>query len=60
MLTLSLLEQIDTCNNDLEKLSTTKVNKHTTCNYALLVYYSFNTSKNKHDYDRSKYCMKNF
>ena len=28
-----LLEKTDTCHNDPEKLSTTKVNKHTACGY---------------------------
>ena len=31
----SLLEKIDTCRNDLEKSSTTKINKHTPSSYSL-------------------------
>ena len=31
--TESLLEKIDTCHNNPEKSSTTKVNKHTACSY---------------------------
>ena len=29
----SLLEKIDTCHNNPENSSTTKVNKHTACSY---------------------------
>ena len=54
----SSLEKIDKSYSNPEKLSTTKINKHT----ALLIfmYFSFNTAKNKHDYYRGKHCMKSF
>ena len=56
----SLLEKINTCHNNLEKSSTTKINKHTTSGYSLFTHCSFDTTKNKLDCYRSKYCMKNF
>ena len=31
----SLLEKMNTCNNNLEKSSTTKINKHTSSGYSL-------------------------
>ena len=35
----SLLEKIDTCHNDPEKLSTTKINKHIPSGYSLYSVY---------------------
>ena len=54
-----LLEKMDTC-YDLEKSSTTKINKHTPCSYSLFTHYSFNKAENKIDYYRGKDCMKKF
>ena len=56
----SLLEIINTCHNNPEKSSTTKINKHTPSGYSLFTQCSFDTTKNKHDYYRGKNCMKNF
>ena len=56
----SLLEKMNTCHNNAEKLSTTKINKHTLSNYSLFTHCSFDTTKNKLDYYRGKNCMKNF
>ena len=56
----SLLEKMSTCNNNPEKSSTTKINKHTPSGYSLFIHCSFNTTKNKLDYYRGKNCMKNF
>ena len=56
----SLLEKINTCHNNPEKLSTTKTNKHTPSGYSLFTQCSFDTTKNKPDYYRDKNCMKNF
>ena len=56
----SLLEKINTCHNNPEKSSTTKINKHTTSGYSLLTQCSFDTTKNKLDYYRGKNCIKNF
>ena len=56
----SLLEKMNTCHNNPEKSSTTKINKHTPSGYSLLTQCSFDTTKNKLDYYRGKNCMKNF
>ena len=54
-----LLEKMNTCHNNPEKSSTTKVNKHTPSGYSLFTHCSFDTTKNKLDYYRGKNCMKN-
>ena len=56
----SLLEKMNTCQNNPEKLSTTKINKHTPSGYSLFTQCSFDITKNKLDYYRGKHCMKNF
>ena len=55
-----LLEKMNTCHNNPEKSSTTKVNKHTPSGYSLFTHCSFDTTKNKLDYYRDKNFMKNF
>ena len=45
----SLLEKMNTCHNNPEKSSTTKINKHTPSGYSLFTYCSFDTTKNKLD-----------
>ena len=57
--TESLLEKTDACHSSPEKSSTTKINKHTACDYSLFGHCSFDVTKNKHDYYRGKDCMKN-
>ena len=56
----SLLEKMNTCLNNPENSSTTKVNKHTSSCYSLFTHCSFDTIQNKLDYYRVKYCMKSF
>ena len=56
----NLLEKTNTCHNNPEKSSTTKINKHGTSGYSLFTYWSFDTTKTKHDYYRGKDSMKNF
>ena len=56
----SLLEKMNTCNNNPEKSSTTKINKHTPSGSLLFTYCSFDPTKNKLDYYRGKNCLKNF
>ena len=56
----SLLEKMNTCHNNPEKLSTTKINKHTASGYSLFTHCSFDTTKNKLDYYRGKNCMKKY
>ena len=57
--TESLLEKKkETNQNNPEKSSTTKINKHTTSGYSLFTQCSFDNTKNKHDYYWGKDCMK--
>ena len=56
----SILEKINGCENDQEKSSTIKVNKHTASGYSLFSHCMFDKTKNRVDYYRSKNCMKNF
>ena len=56
----SLLEKINTCHNNPEESSTTKINKHTPSGYPLFTQCSFDTTKNKLDYYRGKNCITNF
>ena len=56
----SLFEKMNTCDNNPEKSSTTKINTHTPSGYSLFTHCSFDTTKNKLDYYRGKNCMKNF
>ena len=56
----SLLEKMDTCQNNPEKSSINKINKHTPSGYSLLIHCSLDATKNKLDYYRGKNCMKNF
>ena len=45
----SLLEKMNTCHNDPEKSSTTKINKHTLSGHSLFTHCSFDTTKIKFD-----------
>ena len=56
----SLLEKMNTCHNNPEKSSTTKINKHTPSDYSLFSHFSFDTTKKTFYYYRGKNCMKNF
>ena len=56
----SLIEKMNTCHNNPEKSSTTKINKHTPSGYLLFTQCSFDTTKNKLDYYRGTNCMRNF
>ena len=60
MLTLCLLEKINTCHNNPGKSSTTKINKYTDSSYSLFTHFSFDKTKNMLHYYRGKDCMKNF
>ena len=46
----SLLKKMDTCNNDPDKSSTTKLNKHEMCGYSLVTRCSFDEKNNAIDY----------
>ena len=55
-----LLEKINTCYNNPEESSTTKINKHTPLGYSIVTHWSFDKSKNKLNYYRGDDCMKRF
>ena len=55
-----LLEKMNTCHNNPQKSSTTIINKHTPSGYSLFTYCSFDTTKNKFNYNSGENCMKNF
>ena len=55
-----LLEKMNTCHNNPERPSRTKINKHKPSGYSLFTHCSFDTTKNKLDYHKGKNCMKNF
>ena len=55
-----LLEKIDTCYNNPEESSTTKIKRHTPLGYSIFTHCSFDKSKNKLNYYRGEDCMKRF
>ena len=55
-----LPEKINTCHNDPEKSSTTKINKHTVFGYSLSTCNSFGAKVDKPDCYRGKDCLKKF
>ena len=55
-----LLEKMSTCQNDPNKSSTTKINKHKPSGYSIFTHCSFDESKNKINYYRGNDCMKKF
>ena len=55
-----LLEKIDTCYNNPEESSTTKIKRHTPSGYSIFTHCSFDKSKNKLNYYRGEDCMKRF
>ena len=56
----SLLEKMRTYHNSPEKLSTTKVDKHTGSGYSMFTHCSFNCKKGNLDCYRGKDCMERF
>ena len=48
----SLLEKMNTCHNNPETSSTTKINKHTPSGFSLFTQCLFDITKNKLDYYR--------
>ena len=56
----SFFEKISTCHSNPEKSSTTKINKHTPSGYSLFTQCSFDKTKNRFNYYRSKDCIKKF
>ena len=55
-----LLEKMSTCYNNLEKSSTTKINKYAPSGYSIFTHCSFDKLKNKLNYYRGEDCMKKF
>ena len=55
-----LLEKMSMCINNPNESSSTKINKHTPSGYSIFTSCSFDESKNKLNYYRSKDCMKKF
>ena len=55
-----LLEKMSTCQNNPNKSSTIKINKHTPSGYSIFTSCSFDESKNKINYYRGDDCMKKF
>ena len=55
-----LLEKIDTCYNNPDLSSTTKINHHTPSGYSIFTHCSYDKSKNKLNYYRGEDCMKRF
>ena len=54
------IQNMNSCHNNPEKSSTTKINKHTPSGYSLFTHCSFNVTKNKLSFYRGKDCMKSF
>ena len=55
-----LFEKMSNCQNNPNKSSTTKINKHIPSGYSLFTNCSFDKSKNKLNYYRGDDCMKKF
>ena len=55
-----LLEKMNTCENDPNKSSTTKINKHIPSGFSIFTHCSFNESKSKLNYYRGDDCLEKF
>ena len=55
-----LLEKMNTCYNNPEESSKTKINKHTPSGYSIFTHCSFDKSKSKLNYYRREDCMTKF
>ena len=56
----SYIKKIDTCQNNPDLSSTTKINQHIPSGYSIYTNCSFDKSNNKLSYYRGKACMKRF
>ena len=56
----SYIKKIDTCQNNPDLSSTTKINQHIPSGYSIFTNCSFDKSNNKLSYYRGKACMKRF
>ena len=55
-----LLKKMSTCQNNPNKSSTTKINKHTQSSYSIFTHCLFDESKNKLNCNRGDDCMNKF
>ena len=55
-----LIKKMSTCQNNPNESSTTEINKHIPSGYSIFTHCSFDQTKNKLNYYRSKDCMKKF
>ena len=55
-----VIEKIDSCKNNPENSSTTKLSKHDPSDFSITTTFSFRSFKNKHHVCRGKDCMKKF
>ena len=55
-----LLEKMSTCQNNLNELSTTEINKQTSSGYSIFTHCSCDQTRNKLYHYRGKDCMKKF
>ena len=55
-----MLDKVDTCYNNPEESSTTKINRHTPSDYSIFTHCLFDKSKNKLNYYRGEDCMERF
>ena len=55
-----LLEKISTCQDNPNKSSTTKINKHTPSGYSIFIHCSFDESKSKLNFYTGDDCMETF
>ena len=56
----TLIEKMDGCKNNPEKLSATNVGEHILSDFSMSTILSFKHIENKHDVYRLKYFMKSF
>ena len=54
------MKKLSTCQNNPDKSSTTKINKHTPSGCSIFTHCSFDESKNKLNYYRGDDCLKKF
>ena len=55
-----MLEKTQTCDNNPEESSSTKLSKHAASFYSIFTHFSYDSSKSKHNFYRGADCMKKF
>ena len=56
----SLIKEIDSCKNNPEKSSTTKIGKHISCGCSIPAIWAFDHVKNRHSLYHGEDCMESF